>query len=154
MATQLVRPSWCHLDMGRPAKEGRVSGLRVLIVEDEPSLRSLLKTALELFGHTVVVAQDGAEALEVCFAPTSEIDVVLMDVKMPTMDGLEATRMLRADPRTSGMAIVMVSGLAMECDIREGMQAGADAYVVKPFELRAITELVSRCRRREAAATT
>lgn len=104
---------------------------------------------LELEGFDVAQAVDGQAALEAIAERTP--DVVVLDVAMPRLDGLATTAALRADPATSDIKIVIVSARAQQADVRRGMDAGADAYLTKPFE----PEALIRCVRElaETAAT-
>jgi phosphate regulon transcriptional regulator PhoB len=114
---------------------------RVLIVEDEPDIRELLVFHLEREGYQIAKARSGAEALRV--AQTSPPDLVLLDLMLPEMDGLEVCRRLRRDPVTQAIPIVMLTARGDEVDRVLGLELGADDYVVKPFSPR---ELVARIR--------
>ncbi len=105
---------------------------RVLVVDDDMVIRQLIGINLELEGFEVHLAADGEEALKQ--AVELMPDVVVLDVMMPRLDGLEVARRLRADPRTSGMRLVLVSARAQAADLQRGEDMGADAYVTKPFE--------------------
>jgi phosphate regulon transcriptional regulator PhoB len=114
---------------------------RVLIVEDEPDIRDLLVFHLEREGYQVAQCRSGAEALRL--ARTTPPDLVLLDLMLPEMDGLEVCRRLRQDPATTGLPIVMLTARGDEVDRVLGLELGADDYVVKPFSPR---ELVARIR--------
>jgi two-component system response regulator MprA len=109
------------------------------VVEDEPALRDGLRTALSLEGYDVEVATDGSQALEVLAARPA--DAVVLDVLMPRLDGLEVCRRLRA--ARNGVPVLMLTARADVEDRVEGLDAGADDYVVKPF---ALEELFARLR--------
>jgi type IV pilus assembly protein PilB len=113
---------------------------RVLIVEDSPTISSVVKYFLELEGFEVMVAEDGrvglAMALEAC------PDVIVSDVMMPNMTGMEMVRALRADPRASGVRILMLTSEASVESETEGLQAGADDYILKPVEPRRLAARV------------
>lgn len=121
-------------------------GFSVLIVEDEPSLMALAEAALLAAGCSVVVCSNGLEALDLCHDQGLPFDAILMDVKMPVMDGLEATRRLRAHARTHRTPIIIVSALAWPSDHEEGMRAGADAYVTKPYDFKGLLALLDSFR--------
>jgi DNA-binding response OmpR family regulator len=104
---------------------------KVLIAEDEPELRGLIRTALEVEPFELLEAGDADAALEV--ARRERPDVILLDRRMPGGDGLEICRTLRADPRTAPARIVLLTVLAQNVDRLEGFRAGADDYVAKPF---------------------
>jgi len=115
-------------------KDGRIS---VLIVDDDPTNRAVCKGCLERAGYRVREAVDGCDALAQVRAVLP--DVILMDVMMPKMDGLECTRELRADPDTRDIPIIIVSALARTEDILAGLKAGADEYLSKPVRASELT---------------
>jgi DNA-binding response OmpR family regulator len=111
---------------------------RILIIEDDERIRSATRLALEDEGHEVAEAASGEEALELFAA--SPADVVLIDVMLPGVDGFEVCRVIR---RTSDVPIVMLTARTETHDVVEGLEAGADDYVTKPFVAR---ELAARIR--------
>lgn len=113
----------------------------ILVVEDDAFISRLLEVELSAAGFEVRVASDGDEALESAFDDCP--DLVLADVMMPRMDGFELTRKLREDPRTEGVSIIILTARGLKTDKLTGLTAGADDYVVKPFENE---ELVARVR--------
>jgi two-component system KDP operon response regulator KdpE len=110
----------------------------ILIVDDEPQIRRVLRATLSAEGYTIVEARDGQEALEKLRGERP--DLVLLDVNMPIMDGLEACREIRA---TSRVPVIMLTVRGAEKDKVRALDAGADDYVVKPF---GIQELLARIR--------
>src|SRR5262247_3978222 len=114
---------------------------RVLIVEDESDIKNLLAFHLEREGFLVTTSRTGADALRQ--VRTSAPDLVLLDLMLPEIDGLEVCRRLRQDPRTASLPIVMLTAKSEEVDRILGLELGADDYVVKPFSAR---ELVARIR--------
>jgi two-component system, cell cycle response regulator DivK len=103
---------------------------RVLLVDDYPDAREMYCEYLEFSGFDVVEAANGLEALE--RAAEESPDIILMDLSLPIMDGWEATRRLKADPRTAGIPVVALTGHAL-AGISEGAKkAGCDAFVTKP----------------------
>lgn len=112
----------------------------VLVVEDDTEIQEVLCTALELEGYTVHVATNGFEAINT--ARTLKPDVVLMDVIMPVMDGIEATRELKEDPITRHIPILMVTVADRKKDIINGLEAGATDYIAKPFFVPELTARV------------
>jgi len=103
----------------------------VLIADDSPINLSLMADLVEMNGLTVIRAKDGAEAVKLTRTRTP--DLVLMDIQMPVMDGLEATRLLKADPNTASIPILAVTALAMPEDLERCLEAGCDGYLAKPF---------------------
>jgi DNA-binding response OmpR family regulator len=103
----------------------------VLVVDDEPSIVELVRVTLEDDRVRVVTAADGAEALDAVL--TDRPDLVLLDVNLPDLSGLEVCRRLRADARTRGTKIVMLTAAAQRDDVERGQAAGADDYLTKPF---------------------
>jgi two-component system response regulator ResD len=128
---------------------------RILVVEDEPDLRTLLDRHLERAGHRVVVAEDGREALRMAW--TQPVDLVVLDLMLPGVDGIEVCRRLRSDPRTSRVPVVMLTAKLEATDRIAGLEVGADDYVTKPFNLRELVlrvEAVLRRVRGEEGAST
>jgi two-component system cell cycle response regulator DivK len=103
---------------------------RVLLVDDYPDAREMYAEYLDFSGFEVVEAANGMEALQ--RAADTNPDIILMDLSLPVMDGWEATRRLKADPRTAHIPVVALTGHAL-AGISEGaMKAGCDAFVTKP----------------------
>ena len=102
----------------------------LLVVDDSLTTRELLRGLLESAGYGVVVARHGREAWELLRGPTV-FALVVSDVSMPEMDGLELTAKIKADSRLSRLPVVLVTSLAQPDEKLKGMQAGADAYIVK-----------------------
>jgi phosphate regulon transcriptional regulator PhoB len=111
----------------------------VLVVDDEKDLVDLVKYHLEKEGLKCLEARDGETALQV--AKERIPDLVVLDLMLPGLDGLEVCRKLRKDPKTSSIAIIMLTAKAEEVDRIVGLEMGADDYMVKPFSPR---ELVAR----------
>ena len=123
---------------------------RVVVIEDDRDIADAVSYSLERAGFGVRVARTGEEGLD---AVRRGADLVLLDLNLPGMDGLEVCRMLRRQPGTAHTPILIVSARGEEADRVLGLEMGADDYLVKPFSMK---ELVARCRaglrRREAAA--
>jgi pilus assembly protein CpaE len=110
-----------------------VPGERILFVDDEEQIRKLLSTWLTRHGYEVSVANDGWEALKAIRAKAP--DLVITDVNMPNMNGLELTRRMRADHRTARIPVIMLSARKQADDVLTGYAEGADEYVPKPVEM-------------------
>ena len=106
---------------------------KILIVEDDELVRELLATRLSDAGTKVLMAGDGASALEL--ARSESPDLVLLDVCMPRMNGSTACKALRDDPATRNIPVIMVSSLKEVADQLHGLKCGADDYLVKPLDL-------------------
>jgi two-component system phosphate regulon response regulator PhoB len=114
---------------------------KVLVVDDEPDARELAEFNLKRAGFEVVTAADGAEALQKI--RESVPNLIVLDVMLPEMDGLEVCKAIRADPRTANVPVIMLTAKAAEIDRVLGLELGADDYLTKPFSPR---ELVLRIR--------
>ena len=112
---------------------------RIVVADVGIVIRDLVVFKLRQAGHDVQAVEDGAAAVEACQAGPP--DLVVLDVMMPGMGGLDATRALRLDPRLARVPVILLTARAQESDIEQGFGAGADDYVVKPFSPR---ELASR----------
>lgn len=115
-----------------------MKSLQVLVAEDEPSNAEIVQVILESEGHHVTVCMDGTQVLDLCHRQGRTFDVILMDILMPVMDGLETSRRLRADERTRRIPIVCVSAKASGSDQEQGRRAGCDTYVTKPYKRRTL----------------
>jgi two-component system chemotaxis sensor kinase CheA len=130
-----------HEEASAPAKR---LAPKVLVVEDSFTVRELQRSILEAAGYRVETARDGSEAFE-CLLLDGEIVLVLTDLEMPEMDGVELTRAIRDDPLRSSTPVVILTSRAGEDDRRRGLEAGADAYIVKrSFDQQALLETVER----------
>ena len=116
---------------------------KILIVEDMESVVTLLRSLLEREGFQVTVAQDGLEALEA--VRRDKPDLVLLDLILPGLDGLEVCRRIRHDPLTAHLPIIILSGKEEEADKVIGLEIGADDYITKPFQA---NELIARVKGR------
>ena len=113
----------------------------ILVVDDDRDIVRFVEVNLRLHGFDVITASDGQHALSVI--ENNRPDLVLVDLMMPNLDGLGLTRRLRADPLTAALPIIMLTARAMTADKVLGLSAGADDYLVKPFDT---LELVARVR--------
>jgi two-component system cell cycle response regulator DivK len=114
----------------------------VLVIEDNPQNLKLAQLVLAKAGHEVLAAADATAGL--ALARERRPALVVMDVQMPGLDGLAATRMLRADPATADIKVLALTALAMRGDEERVLAAGCDAYLAKPFDYRALIETVGR----------
>ena len=105
---------------------------RILIVEDELDIAENIAALLTAKGHRTMMTGDGADALKL--AKKELPDLILLDVMLPRMSGHDVCRMLRADPKTAKLKIVMVTGLGRGGDVDDAFAAGADDYLIKPFD--------------------
>ncbi len=119
-----------------------VKPARILVADDDPVAARFVASLLQERGYEVLVAGDGDHALEM--AVKLRPDLIVSDVVMPYRDGFDVLRMVRAEPRLASVPVVIVSMKDREEDIVRGLEAGADDYVVKPFNAR---ELLTRVRK-------
>jgi DNA-binding response OmpR family regulator len=119
-----------------------VADSTVLVVDDDPVILKLLEVNFEMEGFTVLVARDGEEGIEV--ARADQPDLIVSDIMMPRVSGLELVTALKGDPATSDIPIILLSAKAQNADVRSGLDAGADDYVTKPFEPLDLVDRVNR----------
>ena len=119
-----------------------VASLRVLVVEDHPVNRMILEAWMSSAAHVTVTAENGELAVKA--AAEQPFDLIVMDVNMPVMDGLTATRMIRGGGLNADTPVVVLSASARTEDHEAGLQAGADAYLNKPIDFAALAELIGR----------
>jgi CheY-like chemotaxis protein len=115
-------------------REAVFEGRRILIAEDDVRNVFALSNVLEPKGAKVEIARNGREALQQ-LGKDPDIDLVLMDIMMPEMDGLEATRQIRADPRFAKVPIIALTAKAMADDRDRCLEAGANDYIAKPLDV-------------------
>ncbi|MCB9497771.1 MAG: response regulator [Fibrobacteria bacterium] len=137
---QLILPLAVPEDLAPPPSTGLLPrGLRILLVEDYPVNRLLAEEVLHRLGAEVETLENGAVALDRLRKDPHSIDIVLMDVQMPIMDGLEATRRLRSDPRTNDLPIVAMTAGVLDAERGQCREAGMDGFIAKPFEIPDLT---------------
>lgn len=106
---------------------------RILVAEDDLDIARLVQFQLQFAGYHVTMAPDGSEALKI--ARKDPPDLILVDWMMPVMDGLQTVKALKLDPVLKHLPVILMTARAQGHDIQAGMQAGAAAYLVKPFQL-------------------
>jgi DNA-binding response OmpR family regulator len=130
----------------------------VLVVDDDPDIRTLLQIALERDGHVVDAAESGTAGLAALRRTPGERPVVILDVQMPDRDGWEVLGEIRQDEALRDVAVILCTVKASTADLERGWHAGADAYLTKPFDIAAVSAEVAalaqlspeeRTRRRE-----
>jgi DNA-binding response OmpR family regulator len=118
----------------------------VLVVEDDPVILQLLEVNFEMEGFSVITAADGALGYDQ--AVGAQPDIIVTDIMMPNVSGLDMLRQLRSNPDTKGIPVILLSAKAQTSDIQTGTDAGADAYVTKPFEPLDLVDKVNALLRR------
>jgi two-component system cell cycle response regulator DivK len=115
---------------------------RILLVEDNELNRDMLRRRLSHRGYEVILAANGRQGIEM--ARSQKPDIVLMDLSLPEIDGWQAARILKSDPRTRGIPVVALTAHAMVGDREKALEAGCDDYATKPVELPLLVEIVER----------
>lgn len=115
---------------------------RILIVEDNPQNMRLIEMALRAKNYTLLKATNGKEALEV--AKKEHPDIIIMDIQLPKMSGLEVTRRLRKIPAFSQTPIIAITAYAMKGDREKALNAGCNAYLSKPINTRELPEVIAQ----------
>ena len=113
----------------------------ILIVEDDPNSRMLARDLLQRFGYAIIEATDGKQGVEL--AKARKPDLILMDIMMPEMDGLEATRILKADATTKKIPVLALTSYAMKGDKERILEAGCDGYLAKPIDIKELLKIVA-----------
>ena len=113
---------------------------QLLIVDDQPMNVDILKTRLAVHGYDILTATDGEAALDI--ATTQHPDLILLDIMMPKVDGIEVCQRLKGDPTLPFMPIIMVTAKADSKDVVAGLDAGADEYLTKPVDQAALVARV------------
>src|SRR5690606_31523477 len=131
---------------GSTGSKSRTAAARILLADDNTDMRDYVRRLLQ-DQYEVIAVADGQEALDWC--RNGLPDLVITDIMMPRLDGVELLRALRSDPRTETVPVIMLSARAGEESRLEGLHAGADDYLVKPFHAR---ELLARVASQLAAA--
>ena len=114
---------------------------KVLVVEDNPANLTLATFLLQSAGHVVLAARDAENGL--ALARVEQPDLILMDIQLPGMDGLEATAMLKSDPSTRAIPVIALTALAMKGDEQRILAAGCDGYIAKPLAYKEFLATIS-----------
>lgn len=114
----------------------------ILLIDDDPENRDILKTRLELAAYRVVEAQNGEEGLALSIS--TRPDVIILDVMMPKMDGWQVCRLLKANPATNAIPVVMVTACSKQVEELRGYESGADDYMMKPWDPGRLLELIRK----------
>jgi CheY-like chemotaxis protein len=122
---------------------------KILLVDDEPDIRFLTKRMLEKEGHSVTEAENGEMALRM-LQKEDKPDLILLDVRMPGLNGWEVCRRIKADDKTKNIPVVMFTVRTSEEDIQKSVDYGANAHINKPFDKEELLELVENMLRRSA----
>lgn len=124
---------------------------KILVVEDEKQIADMISFKLSNAGHKVVRAPDGEQAM--VLATREQPDLILLDVMMPGLGGVEVLRRLKNDSTLRAVPVIMVSAKGHERDVLSGLRGGAVDYIVKPFSLKELSARVELALRKEPPAT-
>lgn len=114
----------------------------ILIAEDSASVRKFISLSLKMLGYELIIAEDGMDALEKL--PLQKVDLVITDLNMPNIDGYKLIRTIRQNEDYQDLPIIILSSLSSDEDVEEGLNAGANSYLIKPFNTRKIQYEVSK----------
>lgn len=124
---------------------------KILVVEDEVTNQEVAEIILKNQGYDVIIANNGQEGIEK--AVEEHPDLIIMDILMPVLDGLTATRQLKADPRTKDIPIITVTAKASSSDKSAAQAAGSEGFLAKPYRNRALAEIVRSFIKEEPSAS-
>ena len=122
--------------------------ITILVVDDNPTNLKLVADVLAFDGYRILKAGDAEEAQEVI--KTSPLDLILMDIALPGMDGLTLTRQIKANEKTRDIVVVALTAFAMKGDDEKARAAGCDGYITKPIDTRKLSGYVAECLGRRA----
>ena len=115
---------------------------KILVAEDERDIRELIEFALQYNGHEVLTAVDGLSAWDITVA--EQPDLVLLDVRMPRMDGYEVCRRIKRSEKLRHIPVAFLSAKGQEAEVQAGLDAGAEEYILKPFSLEQLDQAIAR----------
>lgn len=115
---------------------------KILVAEDSASIRKFITLALKLRGYQVITAVDGMEAMEKL--PNEKIDLLITDLNMPNIDGYKLIRNIRNNDAYKNLPIIILSSLSGDEDVQQGLAAGANSYLIKPFNTKRIQYEVAK----------
>ncbi len=115
---------------------------RILIADDEEDIKTVMSMVLESEGYEILTAYDGLDALDK--AQNELPDLILLDIMMPMFDGIEVCKKLKSDWKTKDIPIIMVSAAAEDVSMKKAKEAGADDYIIKPFEPEVLLQKVKK----------
>jgi DNA-binding response OmpR family regulator len=119
-----------------------VASIRILFIDDDDAIQRAVKRTAEAFGYEVLQALDGPQGLEL--AAKERIDVILLDINMPMMDGRDVLKRLKQDTKTAGIPVLMLSTRDGQYDRQVALELGADDFSEKPFETRLLFKKIER----------
>jgi len=117
-----------------------VAKRKILVVDDDPTMVKLINVNLKLNNYSVVEATSGEQALEV--VDSEGLDLVVLDIMMPGVDGWEVLKRIRSNPETQEMPVILVTAKTQDSDVIRGWELGADEYVIKPFNPLLLVEVI------------
>jgi DNA-binding response OmpR family regulator len=121
-------------------REFQVAKRKILVVDDDPTMVKLINVNLKLNNYSVVEATSGEQALEVL--SNEPLDLVVLDIMMPGVDGWEVLKRIRSDTETEEMPVILVTAKTQDSDVIRGWELGADEYVIKPFNPLLLVEVI------------
>jgi DNA-binding response OmpR family regulator len=121
-------------------REFQVAKRKILVVDDDPTMVKLINVNLKLNNYSVVEATSGEQALEVL--SNEALDLVVLDIMMPGVDGWEVLKRIRSDTETEEMPVILVTAKTQDSDVIRGWELGADEYVIKPFNPLLLVEVI------------
>ena len=122
---------------------------KILMVDDDLDLCVIFQTVLEHLGYDYVFAVNGAEAVKI--ATTQKPDLILMDIIMPVMNGYQATRLIRQNPKTNSIPVIAITALTSSEEKEECLKSGCDDYIAKPFKIKDIASRIEKLLNQESS---